>query len=127
MKHKFVIFISLFLVSCGRGPDHSSGEIISTQTSQDGQIKALIWSPDLSGSVGISQPYEVWVQRLPRGKKELISSADKTDGIRISWKSPNELDICYVDARILQFRSYFWADDHEIEIMLRKVQQLNDC
>jgi hypothetical protein len=133
-KWFFIVWVLVFLTSCdGRVENLSEGREISTQTAPDGVSKAFVLLPKL-GALGatVSQPYQVWMQKDER-HKALIFEADKTDGVRLAWKSPRELEICYGQAQITHFTNFFVVAEQEarqiyhVEIVLRKAQKLSDC
>jgi hypothetical protein len=124
------------LVSCGSRADRlPTGHEAAAQLSPDGLSRAFVWVPELGGlGATVSQPYQVWLQSQ-RGEKQqtLIFEADKTDGVRLAWKSPGELEVCYGPSQIARFRNFFVVADRDspqiyrVEVLLRRVQKLSDC
>jgi hypothetical protein len=112
------------------------GHEIASASSPDGASKAFVWFPELSGlGATVSQPYQVWVQYL-RGSKDrrLVFEADRTDGVRLTWKDIGTLEICYAPpSHIYRFLNFFeYAEEkspglYQVEILLRKVPKLGDC
>lgn len=130
----FGLWLLVFLVSCGdQVKKMPEGHEVAAQISPDGLSKAFVWRPELGGlGATVSQPYQVWLKK--GGKpEELIFEADKTDGIRVNWKAPDELAICYDQAQVSYFRNLFVVVEqnssqiYEVEIVLKKVQKLSDC
>lgn len=134
LKCCFGVWILVLLVSCDdRIEELQEGRVVAVQTAPDGLSKAFVWLPELGGlGATISQPYQVWMQKGER-QKTLIFVADKTDGVRLVWKAPSELEICYEQAQITHFRNLFVVAEqnlpqiYKVEIVLRKVQRLSDC
>lgn len=130
----FGLWLLVFLVSCGdQVKKMPEGHEVATQTSPDGLSKAFVWRPELGGlGATVSQPYQVWLKKGDK-PEELIFEADKTDGIRVNWKAPGELAICYDQAQITYFKNLFVVVEqnssqiYEVEIVLKKVQKLSDC
>ena len=96
-----------------------------------------MWLPDRFGPFGAtaSQPYQVWLQslQLKQGTRELIYEATRTDGVRLAWKAPTVLEICYAQAQITLFRNYFSVAEespgqiYEVEILLKRALKIGDC
>lgn len=134
MRFCFGLLFLVLLVGCGdRIEKLPRGHEVAAQTSPDGLSKAFVWLPELGGlGTTVSQPYQVWIQKGEK-QKELIFEADKTDWIRIAWKAPSELEICYDQAQITHFRNLFVvleqnsSQTYEVEIVLRRVQKFSDC
>lgn len=132
-----LLLAGIFSFLCGCGDRVTSlqegAEIFSTSTN-DGGFRSFIWKPE-SGGATVSQSYEVWVEgaQFETNRKELMLSADKTDGIKITWLSNSSLEICYSQAQINRFRNTFlnYNNDSrgafEIEITLKKVSSLTEC
>lgn len=103
------------------------------QVAPNNSAVAFVWLPDISGSVMVSQPYQVWIESKQPSKKRLVLEADKTDSISLAWRGSELLEICYSDAQITLFRNRFVAAEQdspqvrEVEIVLRKVQKRSDC
>jgi hypothetical protein len=128
---------SVPLISCGSRADKlPDGHELAAQVSPDRLSRAFVWGPELGGGLGatVSQPYQVWLQSQ-QGEKQraLILEADKTDGVRLAWKSPGELEICYGPSQIIRFRNFFVVAErdspqiYKVEILLRRVSKLGDC
>jgi hypothetical protein len=134
LKCCVVVWIFVLLVSCDdRIKELQEGRVVAVQTAPDGLSKAFVWLPELGGlGATVSQPYQVWMQKGEK-QRALIFEADKTDGVRLAWKSPSELAVCYQHAQITHFINFFVVAEqdswqiYEVEIVLRKVQKLSDC
>lgn len=136
LKVCFGLWMLLPIASCGGGEKIPDGHEAATQTAPDGLSRAFVWIPELGGGLGatVSQSYQVWFQSLQTKKRDaLIFEADKTDGVRLAWKAPRELEICYSRAQIVRFHNFFVVAErdspgiYEVEIVLKKVSQLSDC
>jgi len=64
----------------------------------------------------------------------MVFQAIRTEGVRLAWRAPRELEICYKSgAHIGHFNNFFVvAEEHSreiysVEITLRKVHKLSDC
>lgn len=124
------------LVACG-GPigNLEDGREVAAYIAPDMRSKAFVWLPELGGlGATTSQPYQVWIQYLQgQERRSLIFEADKTDGVRLAWKTSNVLEICYQEAQITHFNNFFVvaAQDsphvYRLEIVLRKVSSLAGC
>jgi hypothetical protein len=106
------------------------------QIAPDGESKAFVWRPKAGSELGatVSTVYQLWIQDLHHTKEEqLILTADKTHGFRLVWTGPTELQVCYVDGQIFDFRNVFSAitqdmpKAHSVEIILQKVATLESC
>lgn len=114
----------------------TAGTELLSKVASDGAGRAFVWLPGSGGALGatVSQPSQVWLQGLRDNKDEsLILEADKTNGIRLNWNGPNELEICYVKAQISKFRNFFviarenQPEIYSVEIVLKKVPLLAQC
>jgi hypothetical protein len=135
----FGLWLVTVLVGCGYGSEKiPKGHEIAAETSPDGYSRAFVWFPKLSGLLGatVSQPYQVWIQYLQGNREQrLIFKADRTEGVKLTWKGPRELEICYGPARISEFRNFFdYAEQgwqprqlYQVEIVLRRVGKLAEC
>ncbi len=128
------VFLLLSLLGCGS--EHlPNGHEIASQPSPDGFSRAFVWSPEPGGlGATVSQSYQVWMESFKGGKQEvLIFEADKTDGVRVTWKTPSELEVCYGPSQVDHFRNFFviaqrdFPQIYKVEILLRRVQKLDDC
>jgi hypothetical protein len=134
LKCCVIVWILVLLVSCDdRIKELQEGSAVAIQTAPDELSKAFVWLPELGGlGATVSQPYQVWMQKGEK-QRALIFEADKTDGIRLTWKSSSELEICYKQAQITHFLNFFVVAEqdssqiYQVEIVLRKVQKLSDC
>lgn len=136
LRSYLLIWFLLMLAGCGISADKlPAGKEESSQTAPSGLSRAFVWIPALSElGATVSQPYQVWMQSL-QGEKlmTLIWEADKTDGVRVSWKTPDVLEICYGKAQITRFHNYFISVEqnspqiYEAEIVLKRVAKLGDC
>lgn len=132
----FLIWVLLLFSGCGTSTEKlPAGHEASSQSAPSGQSRAFVWVPEL-GELGatVSQPYQVWMQSLQGEKQEtLVWEADKTDGVRVSWKAPDVLEVCYGQAQITYFRNHFISvgrnspQIYKAEIVLKKVAKLDDC
>jgi hypothetical protein len=136
LKICFGISLLMPLVSCGNRIDKlPGGHEASAQFSLGGLSRAFVWIPELGGlGATVSQPYQVWLQSQQGEKQQaLIFEADKTDGVRLAWRNPGVLEICYGPSQITRFRNFFVVADrnspqiYRVEVLLRRVQQLGDC
>jgi hypothetical protein len=112
------------------------GTQLASAVAPGGASRAFVWLPELDGlGATVSQPYQVWMQSLhgePHNK--LIFEAGQTGGVRLAWKGPRDLEICYGPAQIARFVNsyYLSSDEHsstadKVEVRLRRVEKLNDC
>ena len=88
MKKSFLFFTLTFLQISGCDNsrqyfDVREGEDISTRISPNENHKALLRKVDISGSIMVSQPYQVIVEDKA-GNKKVILLADKTSGLTIT-------------------------------------------
>ncbi|MHB9112970.1 MAG: hypothetical protein ACYC4D_10180 [Thermoleophilia bacterium] len=134
-------FIASWLVSIStreqRATTPEQGKEVTSVLSPDRAYRAKVWLPELGGlGATVSQPHQVWLENTKvSDESRLVFEADKTDGVRIKWNTPLELEICYSDAQIHRFNSRFVSVDRtsgvaEIrttEVVLRKVKWLDDC
>ena len=72
-----------------------------------------------------------WRDTIP---PTLLLKAYKTDGVKVFWNSPAELVICYGQpTHIYDFRNYYeyaeetWDHLYKVEVLLRRVQKLQEC
>jgi hypothetical protein len=125
------------LFACGyRDEQLPKGHEVSSTTSPDGLSRAFVWMPEQSGLLGAteSQPYELWVQYLKGEQtRALLLKADRTEGVRVTWKSPRELEVCYGPSQIYYLHNFFYYGTEQsrqlysIEVLLRRVSILADC
>lgn len=113
----------------------ANAKTISEVRSQDGRFVAAVVAADLDGmGATISQPYQLWLTSA-EGESRLMIEADKASGLRASWRSPLQLEVCYADAQILQFRNRFFSISRSgalpsgtaLEVTLRRVPKWSDC
>ncbi len=132
----FSIWLLILLIGCDNQVQKlPEGHEATSQTAPDSFSRAFIWTPELGGlGVTVSQPYQVWIQRLQGDKQEtLIMESDKTNGLKLTWVGQNVLEICYERAQITHFRNFFVVAEqnypriYKVEIVLRKVDKLSDC
>jgi hypothetical protein len=127
----------VLLTSCEpRREEPGEGVELASATEPGGAVRAFAWLPALGGiGATVSQPYQVWMQS-PHGEphNKMIFEADHTDGVRLSWKGPRALEICYGPAQINRFVNYYYVapDEHtgaadKVEVRLRRVDRLADC
>jgi hypothetical protein len=132
------LMVSAACSACGSQPAQRSAKGVeqSSAIAPDGERKAFVWLPESSGYLGatVSTFYQVWIQDLHHTRAEqLLLNADKTEGFRLIWTGPRGLQICFVTARISQFRNFFvvatqeMPEVHHIEINLKKVPSFDDC
>jgi hypothetical protein len=64
----------------------------------------------------------------------MIFEADHTGGVRLSWKGPRDLEICYGPAQVNRFLNYYYVSPSElastpdkVEVRLRRVDKLAEC
>lgn len=124
------------VVGCGYGPEAiPKGREIGTAIAPDGYSRAFVWYPDLTGlGATVSQPYQVWIQYLRGdGQRKLIFEAEETNGVKLTWRTTRQLEICYGPSHIYKFLSFFeYGERHsqqtyEVEVVLRKMEKLADC
>jgi hypothetical protein len=130
-------FATMWVVSISQRANGSAlpaaGREQTRQVAPNGSATAFVWLPDISGSVMVSQPYQVWIECHRPSKKQLILEADKTDSVWLDWRGPGLLEICYSDAQITKFNNRFVAAEQglpevrEVEIVLKKVKKQSDC
>lgn len=131
-----IAWLAMSLISCGNQAEKvPDGRELVSQPAPDGRSLAFVWAPELGGlGATVSQPYQVWLQS-EKGQKQqkLLFEADKTDGVRLAWTGPTELEICYESAQITRFQNFFVIAERDspqiyrVEIILRKTQKLSDC
>lgn len=124
-----------FLRSENNSKPPANAEKISEVPSPDGRFFATVVAPNL-GALGatISQPYQLWLTSGD-GESRLIIEADKASGLKAIWRSPVQLEVCYADAQILQFRNRFFSISRSgalptgttLEITLRRASRWSDC
>jgi hypothetical protein len=126
-------------VACGCGVQSEalpSGREVTSVMSPDGVSRAFVWIPTTSGFLGAtsSEPYQVWIQYLQGEKKQqLVFEAAQTDGISVTWRSVQQLEICYGFSSVYKFHNLFeHAEQHsqklyEVEVLLRRADKLTDC
>lgn len=129
--------VTMWIVSIAQRENEAtslmSGREQTRQAAPNSSVVAFVWLPDISGSVMVSQPYQVWIESKQPSKKRRVLEADKTDSISLAWRGSGLLEICYSDAQITQFKNRFVAVEQglpqvrEVEIVLRKVQKVSDC
>ena len=93
----FLILTLLQISGCDNSRqyfDVRKGKDITTKISPNEKHKVLIRKVDISGSVMVSQPYQVIVEDKA-GNKKVILLADKTSGLTITWLAPTIISICY--------------------------------
>lgn len=125
------------ILGCGGRPTiPPAGSEVEAAISRDGSIRAYVLVPEASGGLGatISRPYQIWLQSLRiENAQGLVLTADKTDGLRISWTSRGQLEVCYATAQITRFWNRFTVVEAKslatqtIEVVLRRVDTLEDC
>jgi hypothetical protein len=128
---------SLFaLLACAPSTDQlPKGREVGSQVSPTKLERAFVWAPELGGlGATVSQPYQVWIESLQSVKNlRMILEADKTDGLRIRWLDPANVEICYSTAQITKFSNHYTSASEEsptvvkAEIVLRKVPTLAEC
>jgi hypothetical protein len=112
------------------------GTQLASATAPGGASRAFVWQLEMDGlGATVSQPYQVWMQSLhgePHNK--MIFEADKTEGVRLAWKGPRELEICYGAAQINRFLNYYYVSPvgnsgemDKVEIRLRRADKLANC
>ena len=137
MKKSFLFFTLMFLQISGCDSsrqyfDAREGEDISTSISPNENYKALIRKVDISGSIMVSQPYQVIIEDK-FGNKQVILLADKTPGVTIRWVDFKTLSICYEkETRIREFRNSFGfyrenAPYVEGEVILNRKEFFEEC
>lgn len=115
------------------------GQQITAVLSPDQAYTARVWRPDIDGlGAAMPQPYEVWIENK-RSELKLILKASRTAEISIKWLSARELEICYNDAQIDEFRSPYRdfdrtmkydlrsEEDRTTNVILRRVTQFDEC
>lgn len=133
----FTGLITMWIVSIAQRENEAtslmSGREKISRAAPNSSVVAFVWLPDISGSIMVSQPYQVWIESKKPTEKRLVLEADKTDSISLAWRGSSLLEICYSDAQITQFKNRFVAIEQdfpevrEVEIVLRKVQRVSDC
>ncbi|QCZ93519.1 hypothetical protein [Salinimonas iocasae] len=112
--------------------DEREGEDISTRISPNENYKALLRKVDISGSVMVSQPYQVIVEDKA-GNKKVILLADKTSGLTITWLEPTIISICYgKETRIREFRNsygFYYENTPYVdgEVILNRKERFEEC
>lgn len=128
-----VVLAMLFACSDGGFP---KGKEIASSSAPDGGSRAVVWAVETLELLGAtnSQVYEVWVQLLTGDKpQELILRADRTEGLKVTWRDSRTLEICYGPSHITDFRNFFeYGEQHsqklyQVEISLRRANRLDDC
>jgi hypothetical protein len=137
-----VLIFVLGLVSCGyEQTGLPTGHEVMSMTAPDGYSRAFVWKPDASGGATGSQAFQVWIQYLRADKDKMIGNNvrrlvfenERTNGVKLAWKTPRELEICYGPSIIFRFLNTFeYYEKHnkqgyEVEIILRKERTLADC
>jgi hypothetical protein len=120
-----------------RSATMEQGEEIVSGLSPDESYRARVWLPGLGGlGATVSQPHQVWLENVKGiSESRLMFEADKTDEVRVKWRMPLELEICYSDAQVSYFSNRYVSVDRTsgiaqartVEIVLRKAKQLNEC
>ena len=131
----FLMFATI--VGCEYGKEQlPKGHEVSFAVAPDGLSRASVWMPDQSGTLGAtnSQPLQVWIQYLKGEQwRELLLKIEKTDGVKVTWRTTRELEICYGPSHIYFFRNFFeYGEQHsqqlyEVEVQLKRVQAFADC
>jgi len=130
------LLLALFLGGCGSHTEIlPAGHEAQSQTSPDGLSRAFVWMPESSGTLGAtnSQPYQVWIQYLKVGhEQQLLLKAAETDGLKLSWTSPGELQICYGPTYIYHLQNYFDYETefhtlYHVEVLLNRAKTFHDC
>lgn len=140
---KIVLSLSVvlaLLLSIGgcvdKTPPRKNGRELQSAVSHDETLRAVLWMPEQSGPFGatVSDLYQVWLESFPSATNQLlVLEADKTAGMQLSWTKMDQLEICYSDAQILNFRNRYATldsnslDVHKTEIVLRRVDALSNC
>lgn len=137
LYQKTVLFLMVLLTACDNRPNQPpDGSVVNVVTSPDGFARAFVVIPKMSGGLGatLSQPYQVWMESLKIGTdKQLIVSADKTDGFHLSWTDKGQLEVCYGHAQIFEFRNTMVMiteesqSMHVVEIVLKRADKLTSC
>lgn len=126
---------ALSTLGAHRGKPPENMERISEISSSDGRFVAAIVAPRLDGlGATVSQPYQLWITSAD-GESRLMLEADKTNGLKVNWRSPLHLEVCYSEAQIVQFRNRFFSistsaglpSGRTLEVTLRKVSEDSDC
>mgnify|MGYP001161080017 CR=1 FL=1 len=137
MKKSILFFTLIFLQISGCDSsskyfDVREGEDISTNISPNENYNALIRKVDISGSVMVSQPYQVIVEDK-FGNSQVILLADKKPGVTIKWVDLKTLSICYEkETKIREFRNSFGfyrenAPYVEGEVILNRKELFEEC
>ena len=137
MKQSFLFFTLTFLQISGCDNsrqyfDVRKGKDITTKISPNEKHKVLIRKVDISGSVMVSQPYQVIVEDKA-GNKKVILLADKTSGLTITWLELTIISICYgKETRIRELKnSYgFYYDNTSYvdgEVILNRKERFEEC
>jgi hypothetical protein len=128
--------IALGLLACtSQREAPRDGENVAVLVSPGVQFEASVRKVDISGSIGVSQPYQVLMKSLIPGQpmQSVLLRADKTDGIHIRWSGPSQLVVCYTEAHIYGFQNTFVTFDQtthavsEVEIILSKQPSASGC
>jgi hypothetical protein len=125
------------VAACGERVDRlQTGTQSSSQMSPDGLVRAFVWIPTTSSTLGAlsSQPYQVWLERTADEKAPfLVLRAEATDGIALAWKGPKTLEVCFGPTHIYYFSNRFDSVDQlahqlfRVEVTLRQVRDLAEC
>ena len=137
MKQSFLFFTLTFLQISGCDNsmqyfDVRKGKDITTKISPNEKHKVLIRKVDISGSVMVSQPYQVIVEDKA-GNKKVILLADKTSGLTITWLEPAIISICYgKETRIREFRNsygFYYENTPYVdgEVILNRKERFEEC
>lgn len=119
------LFLSLCLAtliaSCSGHSESTlpNGAEVSSKTAPDGRSRAFVWAPKTSDVLGAtnSQPLQVWLQYgKDSAQPSLVLKVDATDGVAISWKGSNELDICFGPTHVYFFNNLFDRADESLTL-----------
>jgi hypothetical protein len=137
----FVAGLAAMWLASSLARDHRTSSLAgdaketAAAASPDQRYVARVILPDLDGlGATISQPIQVWVESKG-GNARLMFEADKTDGVRLSWKAAQQLEVCYSDAQINRFSNRFVEVTRSgdvpqvvaLEVILRRVKLLDEC
>ena len=108
MRIAIAIAVGVVLVACSKGDERlRDGRDVARVISPDGTTEAGVREVDVSGSVMVSQWYQVFVRGVRPNEEEpaIMMTADKTDGIFIRWLANDRLEICFSTAQIFNYRN----------------------
>ncbi len=111
------------------------GKDLATAASPDNRFVATVREVDISGSVMVSQPYQVFVEADAYGRRQtdVVYLADKTGAPEIVWVGASTLALCYSSANILEFRNRVYstnpegAEVSEAEVVLVRHNEGDAC